>query len=72
VTEELALEQGLGDGGTVLGQEHSMASRTVEVDRPRHELLARPTLAVHQHGQVARGDALDEFEDLLHRRRPAE
>lgn len=37
----------------------------------RHQLLARATLTLNEHGRVSRSDAINELEDTLHRRRTA-
>ena len=42
----------LGDGGAVQGDKRLTAAATEIVDRLRHDFLARPILAVNEHGQV--------------------
>src|SRR5439155_26226588 len=52
VPEELALEERLGERGTVDGDERPLPTRAVAVDRPRDELL--PGLAIACHDDRAR------------------
>src|SRR5262245_7085977 len=49
VTEQLGLDQLLGDGGAVDLDEGALAARGLHVDRPRYQLLAAAVLAVDQH-----------------------
>src|SRR5207247_4524238 len=51
-SEQLALDQGLGDRGAVLGDEARGRPRARVVDRPREKLLARAALAHDQDRQV--------------------
>ena len=48
IAEQLGLEQGLGDGGTVDGDEGAVAARAGLMNRPRQEPLAGPGLAEDQ------------------------
>src|SRR5438128_4683489 len=66
VAEELALQQGLGDGPAVDSDEGARLARTVRVDGPGHQLLARAALALAEHGGIGLGHALDDPEDLAH------
>ena len=69
VAEQLALEQRVGDGRAILGEERPALAGAVSVNRPGDQLLARSAVATDQHGQVARRELLDQVEDLLHPRR---
>src|SRR5207249_9391406 len=62
VAEELALEEALGERGTVDGDEESLAARTGGVDRPRHQLLAGAGLALDEDRRPRRADARDQVE----------
>jgi hypothetical protein len=66
MTEELRLEQCLGDRATVDGHERALLAKAAPVNGPRDELLARPTLALDQHRRVRLGHALDKREDFAH------
>ena len=70
VAEELALDEGLGQRGGVDGDERARGARRARVEPPRDELLARARLPRHEDGDVGRGDAVDEREDLEHPRVP--
>jgi hypothetical protein len=48
IAEQLGFEQGLGDGGTVDGDEGTGAARSGLMHRPRQETLAGPGLAQDQ------------------------
>ena len=71
VAEQLALEQVLGDGRAVEGQERCLGAGAVLVDGAGDQLLAGAALAGDQHGKGLVGDAADRLEDLLHRRAAA-
>src|SRR5262249_1342397 len=71
VSEQLALEELVRDGGAVERNERAVP-RGVVVDGLRDELLARPRLALDEHGRLRRRDAPDDLVDLLHRRRPTD
>src|SRR5690606_29970349 len=64
MSEELALQQGLGDGGAVDGDEGSIAPRRQGVQQARDDLLARPALAVQVHGRGGRGRTFDLSQEL--------
>jgi hypothetical protein len=68
VTEELALEERLGDGAAVDGDEGLVRARAGPVDGPGDEFLARPALALDQDACVAGGHALRLGEHVLHER----
>ena len=72
MAEELALEQGLGEGGAVDGHEGTLAARAVAMDGARRELLAGAALAQDQDRAQPRRDAGDGGVDLDHRRRAAD
>ena len=71
VAEELALQEGLGDGGAVDGQEGGLAAEAVLIDGPGDQFLAGPALAGDQDGHVLAGGAADGLVDRLHGGRPA-
>src|SRR5262249_57441114 len=49
VTEQLGLDQLLGDSGAVDLDEGALAARGLHMDSPRYQLLAAAVLAVDQH-----------------------
>jgi hypothetical protein len=67
VTEQLALEQRLGERRAVDRDERPVRARTVGVDRGRDQLLARSAFAAKEHRRVGRSDPGDETVDGLHR-----
>ena len=72
VAEELALEQLLGDGRAVDGDEALRAALAVVMDGAGDQFLARAALAGDHDRRVAVRDAADHLEDLLHGRRFAD
>ena len=66
VTEQLALDQALGQCGHVDRHERPERAMGLQVQRARDELLAGAALAQQQHGAVGRSDFADEAEDALH------
>jgi hypothetical protein len=72
VAEELALQQGLGDGGAVHRDERPGRSLRVRVDGAGDQLLAGSALAGDEHGDVGRSDADHPREQLTHRRGPTD
>jgi len=68
VTEELALEQGLGNRAAVDGHEGPAVPFAAVVDRTRDELLAGAAGPGDQHGGRGGGDLVDHLEDGLHAR----
>ena len=56
VAEELALEEGGGDGGAVEGDEGAVGAGAPAVDRAGEALLAGAGLAEEEHGGVGDGD----------------
>ena len=50
MAENLAFDQGFGDGRTVDGHKRFVLARTEVMDAARHQLLARATLAGDQYG----------------------
>ncbi len=59
VPEDLALEQRLGNRGAVDGDKRERGARAQLVDGLRHELLAGPRLAPHEHRRRRRRRLLD-------------
>ena len=72
VAEQLALQQGLGDGGAVDGQERRLGPGAVLVDGARDQLLAGAALAGDQDGDVLGRDPADRLVDLEHGRAAAD
>jgi hypothetical protein len=71
VSEQLALEQMLGESRAVDRDEGPLGATASLVQRSRHEFLARTTLAGDEHRRIAFRDALDDLIDALHfRTRP--
>ena len=56
VPEQLALQQRLGQGGAVDGDERLISARRVGVEVSAEQLLARAGLTEDQHRRVARAD----------------
>ncbi len=69
VTEELALEERLGERGAVERDERLLRARPELVDRARELALARAALARDEHGRARRGDLPSDAINLLHRGR---
>ena len=72
MAEELALEECLGDGAAVDGDEGAGMARAVRVYGAGHQLLAGAALALAEHGGIRLGDPLDHREDVAHLGRGAE
>ena len=72
VTEDLALEQRLGNRGAVDRDERKRRARTELMDRLRHELLARARFAGDEHRRLGRRRLLDHLIDLPHLRTVAD
>ena len=72
VSEELALQQRLHEGGAAHLDIRPGAAGRVGVQGVGGHLLAGPALAVDHDRGVARRDAPDRLEDLLHRRAAAD
>ena len=72
VTEELAFEQVLWDGGAVNRDEWSSPARALGVQGPCDQFLARARLAGDEQIGGRCGHAPDEREDLLHGSRAAD
>ena len=68
VPEELALDEVLGDGAAVDGDEGPAHALAAAVELARDELLAGAGLAGDEHADVGRGDLLQLAEHLHHRR----
>ena len=67
VTEQLRLEQVLGNGCAVDGDEGRVAARAEHVQRPGEQLLAGPALAFDEHGRISRGRSLQRREHFPQR-----
>src|SRR5262249_40306528 len=67
VAEELALEEGRWDGGTVDLDEGSLAAPAPVVDRACDQLLPRPGLTEDEHRRVGRRDGVDLPQDVPER-----
>ena len=72
MTEQLALEQRLGDGAAVDRDEAAAAARRRVVDRARDELLAGAGLADEEHGGGRLRGLVEQAEHLLHDRARAD
>ena len=66
VTEQFALEQGVGNGGAVDRDVRRVGARAQLVERLGDELLAGAGLAADQHRRVGRRGVLDHLIDLAH------
>ena len=67
MSEQLAFQKGVGNGGAVDGQEGRAGPLAVLVDGPRNQFLPRSAFAPDQYGHVLRSDAADglvDFQDL--------
>ena len=71
VAEELALEDRLGDGGAVDGDERPARARRPLVDVAREELLARAALAEDEHRRLTGRGLGRDVDDAAERRRAA-
>ena len=60
VAEQLGLQEILGQGGAVDGDERAVLARRALVDGPRHALLAGAALAEDEHGGRGVGHLLDQ------------
>ena len=67
MAEELAFEQGLGEGGAVHRHEGPGRARGEVVDHPRHQLLAGAAFTGHEHRGFALSRLADQRDQLLHR-----
>src|SRR4030095_11393520 len=72
VTEQLRLEQRLGDGATVDGHERARLSRAVRMDGLGEEFFTCSALALDEHRRIRLRHARDDGEDLAHGRRGAQ
>src|SRR5437762_222353 len=66
MSEDLALDERLGNGGAVDGDERALTAVGALVDRPRDQLLAGAALAVDEDRRAAGGGQLDPPICLLH------
>ena len=69
MTEQLALDELVGDRSTVHRDEGAALARAQLVHGARDELLARTALARDEDGRLRRRHLGDDAQDLLHRRR---
>ncbi len=67
VAEQLAFQEGIGNGGTVHGHEGALRAYAVRVHHAREHLFARAGLAREQDGGVAVGDARTGADHVHHR-----
>src|SRR5262249_21335974 len=65
VAEELARRELLGEPGAVDGDEGTVASRALAMNRARHQLLSGAGLALDHHGDIGPSDLLHEPHDKL-------
>src|SRR5688500_15445436 len=65
VAEQLRLDQLRRDGGAVDADEGALDARARAVEGRRHQLLARPRLALYQHRGVRRRGRADDLVNLL-------
>src|SRR5689334_7477029 len=65
VSEKLAFDQVLGDCAAVDGNKRLSVARPVQVNRPRHQLLAGAALARDQNVGATRRDFLNEMINFL-------
>ena len=66
VPEQLALEQVLGEGGAVDGDEGLLRPVARQVEGPRDEGLARARLSLEEHGEIGAADLLHQLEQAHH------
>ena len=67
MTEQLALQQLVGDGGAVDGGEAPLGPRAHAVHRAGQDLLAGPALAGDEHGGVVAGHPARDVQQIAHR-----
>jgi hypothetical protein len=72
VAVQLALDEVLGQCPDVYGDERSLRTARLEVDRAGDQLLPRPALADQEHRAIRRRDLRDQPEDALHLRAGAD
>ena len=68
MAEQLALQQVLGNGGRVDGDEGTLGARGMAVQGTGHQLLARAARTGDQHRHMALAEAADGAEHILHGR----
>ncbi len=72
MAEEFALQQSIGERGTVHRNEGPMGPRAPEMDEPRQQLFACTAFTVNEHGGLAGGHAFDRAQQSHHPRVLAE
>src|SRR5215470_16161387 len=70
MAKQLAFQQRFGDSGTVDGQERGSSPLAVMVNRPRHQLFARASLAAYEHSDVLWRYPANGLVHILHGRTP--
>ena len=68
MAEELALEQGFGEGPASHGHDGRVTAPAVGVHRPRDELFASSALPSNHDGGVGRSEGPYQIDDLQNRR----
>src|SRR5215471_20689725 len=68
MAKQLAFQQRFGDSGTVDGQERGSGPLAVMVNRPRHQLFARASLAAYEHSDVLWRHPANGLVHILHGR----
>src|SRR2546427_7603067 len=68
MTEKLALEQLLWNGGTVDAHQRVFSARAQVMDRARHQFFASAGFAQHKHVGLGRRDGRDLGQDFLDRK----
>jgi hypothetical protein len=68
VSEQLAFQQRLRDGGAVKRDKGPLRSRPMKVDRPRNQFLASSAFTPQQHSGLTVADTTNRLIDLRHGR----
>ncbi|OPZ76724.1 MAG: hypothetical protein BWY77_01837 [bacterium ADurb.Bin431] len=66
MAEKLALEQGLGQGAAVHGDEGLIGAAAALMNRPRHQFLAGAALPADDHRRIGRSHLFNQLVDFLH------
>ncbi len=67
VAEEFTLQQIMGNGGTIDGNEGLGEATAIEVDCPGNQFLTGTAFARDHYGHIGRGHTAESFIDFLHR-----